>query len=252
MCLVPPTACRCVVHACWHDAAHGSNIRGTQALGNHCFLAAVAAAHASLMWACAGLKSSGSDVTASPMHRFACTVMLLQDCDAALLRRFSRRMEVPLPGEASRAAFFQSMLSRPEVESNLSTEDISQLARLTQGYSGSDLADLCRTAALAPVRELMRQQRQQLGSKRRRLGSDLGWASRVHHGSMQGGADAGSPVDSTGCTDGQPCTVGDAGAAAERASQPEVQLRALVLADFTAALELVRPAAADAEPVALG
>lgn len=179
---------------------------------------------------------------------------MLQDCDAALLRRFSRRMEVPLPGEASRAAFFQAMLSRPEVESDLSTEDVSQLVRLTEGYSGSDLADLCRTAALAPVHELMQQQRQQLGYKRRRLGSDLGWASSSHQSSRRMGANAaaGSPVsDSTGCTDGLPgsAAVADAAECAQM-SQPELQLRALVLADFTAALELVKPAAADAEPVA--
>lgn len=169
---------------------------------------------------------------------------------------------MPLPGEASRAAFFDSMLARPEVESELSTEDLSLLVQLTEGYSGSDLADLCRTAALAPVRELMQQQRQQLGlnRKRRRLGSGLGLASSFAQSSRQSEesyAAAGSPVDSTGCTDGQASAqqlVTVAGCAGSGGAEQvpvghaaEAQLRALVLADFKAALELVKPAAADAE-----
>jgi SpoVK/Ycf46/Vps4 family AAA+-type ATPase len=158
------------------------------------------------------------------------------------------------------------MLARPEVESDLSTEDLSLLVQLTEGYSGSDLADLCRTAALAPVRELMQQQRQQLGlnRKRRRLGSGLGLACGFAQSSRQSEesyAAAGSPVDSTGCTDGQASAqqlVTVAGCAGSGGAEQvpvghaaEAQLRALVLADFKVALELVKPAAADAETSAM-
>lgn len=193
----------------------------------------------------------------------------LQDCDPALLRRFSRRIEVPLPDDAARECFFQSVLSRPEVTCSLSTDEINQLVQLTQGYSGSDLADLCRTAALAPVRELMLQQRQQLGRKRRRVGMDV--LSSAYAGSRQSEESciAGdSPPDSTCSTDSlmpvqhagavlQDASTGAAGSAQDIADRStavatasnrsgQVQLRALVLSDFQAALELVKPAAMDA------
>lgn len=200
----------------------------------------------------------------------------LQDCDPALLRRFSRRIEVPLPDRTAREEFFQSMLSRPELDSDLSPDDLSTLVQLTQGYSGSDLADLCRTAALAPVRELMQQQRQQLGRKRRRVVLDLGLPSSVRFGSRESDEScaAGSAPDSTAGTEGMAATYqkeavlqvvaagaggnGGAGVVADDAAvgqavqlqatcgADEVQLRALVLADFRAALELVKPAAVDA------
>jgi SpoVK/Ycf46/Vps4 family AAA+-type ATPase len=198
-------------------------------------------------------------------------VHFLQDCDPALLRRFSRRIEVPLPDSTAREEFFQYMLSRPELDSHLSAEDISTLVRLTQGYSGSDLADLCRTAALVPVRELMRQQRQQLGHKRRRVGSNLGLPSSMRCNSRESDASCvvGSPHDRTADVKGLSATrhrqanlqvvaasvergvsasfIGEDSAEGQPIAQAdEVQLRALVLADFKAALELVKPAAVDA------
>lgn len=211
----------------------------------------------------------------------ACT-RLQQDCDPALLRRFSRRIEVPLPDTRARESFVKSVLSRPELNSDLSTADINLLAQLTAGYSGSDLKDLCRTAALAPVRDLMQQQ---LRRKRRRTCCGPQVTSLCEASSQRRSADsycvaAGSPEDSTGRTAGMgpagimqdtgmvAATVGQetpaglatgAAAAAEtgrglvqQAQQTtgqaaaEVKLRPLSLADFQAALALVKPAAVDA------
>lgn len=175
---------------------------------------------------------------------------------------------MPLPDIPARDAFFRAMLSRPEVESDLSTDDISTLVQCTPGYSGSDLADLCRAAALAPVRELMKQQRQ-LGRKRRRLGLSLELPSRVCRGSEQSEgscAAASTPVRGAACTamlpaaesvsqqtaletDGVAAGVNlGTGFAADGqgVGQASVQFRALVLSDFKAALELVKPAAVDA------
>jgi len=39
----------------------------------------------------------------------------------------------------------------------LSAVDFERVAALTDGYSGSDLATLCREAALAPIRQLLQQ-----------------------------------------------------------------------------------------------
>ena len=98
--------------------------------------------------------------------------MLLQDCDPALLRRFERRIAIPLPDAASRAAFLQSALSQPEMESDISPEQLQQLAAMTQGYSGSDLAAVCRQAAMAPVRALFKQTKAL--KLRRTTGADVG------------------------------------------------------------------------------
>jgi SpoVK/Ycf46/Vps4 family AAA+-type ATPase len=62
-----------------------------------------------------------------------------------------------LPDAASRTAFLESALSQPEMESDISPEQLQQLAAKTEGYSGSDLAAVCRQAAMAPVRALFKQ-----------------------------------------------------------------------------------------------
>jgi SpoVK/Ycf46/Vps4 family AAA+-type ATPase len=165
----------------------------------------------------------------------------LQDCDPALLRRFSRRIQVPLPTEQERHCFFQAMLSRPEVAAELSEQDMQQLAQQTSGYSGSDLAAVCRLAVMAPVRELFKEQRQQRkmhGRKRLRQGDSQ---AQQHAADVQqgGGELAGD--------DGLAAAAADQAGGDVAAADEKLQLRKLVLADFQAALEKVAPAAVDAQ-----
>jgi SpoVK/Ycf46/Vps4 family AAA+-type ATPase len=174
-----------------------------------------------------------------------CWRLPLQDCDPALLRRFNRRIEVPLPTEQERHCFFQAMLSRPEVAAELSQQDMQQLAQQTSGYSGSDLAAVCRLAVMAPVRELFQQQRQQRGlyaGKRRRLDSSEKAQLLPADGAHQGVGPAGQDSLKTAAGGGLVAGGGDAPAAEE-----VLQLRKLVLADFLAALEKMAPAAVDAQ-----
>ena len=56
-----------------------------------------------------------------------------QDCDSALLRRFERRIMVPLPDSAARSDFFALALTRPEMEHAITDDDLSLLVRLTEG-----------------------------------------------------------------------------------------------------------------------
>eukprot|EP00898_Chlorokybus_atmophyticus_P006908 jgi/Chlat1/7218/Chrsp57S09132 len=64
------------------------------------------------------------------------------DLDEAALRRLPRAFHVILQGE--------------HIDKDV---DYEELAALTEGHSGSDLAELCRSAAYAPVRELLEQER---------------------------------------------------------------------------------------------
>nr|CAD1834051.1 unnamed protein product [Ananas comosus var. bracteatus] len=79
------------------------------------------------------------------------------DLDEAIIRRFERRIMVGLPTVESRELILKTLLSKEKVEEGL---DFKELATMTEGYSGSDLKNLCVTAAYRPVRELIQKERQ--------------------------------------------------------------------------------------------
>ena len=54
--------------------------------------------------------------------------------------------------EEGRFEFIKKVINR--VETDLSDEDIKEIAKMTNDYSNSDLMELCREAAYKPVREL--------------------------------------------------------------------------------------------------
>ena len=71
--------------------------------------------------------------------------------EAGFLRRFQKRIYVTLPSGASRAHLFAQYTKRLQMESSLKIEN---LARLTDGYSGSDVKDICQSVQLRVVDEL--------------------------------------------------------------------------------------------------
>ncbi|MHA1748436.1 MAG: AAA family ATPase [Promethearchaeota archaeon] len=73
------------------------------------------------------------------------------DLDPAFLRRFEKRIYVPLPDLESREAIFKIHTRGIEISKNV---DFNELARLTIGYSGSDISLVCREAIMIPVREI--------------------------------------------------------------------------------------------------
>uniref|UniRef100_A0A1Y9HAL7 Spastin n=1 Tax=Anopheles farauti TaxID=69004 RepID=A0A1Y9HAL7_9DIPT len=75
-----------------------------------------------------------------------------QELDEAALRRFPKRVYVTLPDRDTRELLLKRLLQKQG--SPLSDADLSRLAQLTEGYSGSDLTALARDAALEPIREL--------------------------------------------------------------------------------------------------
>uniref|UniRef100_A0A8C4PZW5 Spastin n=1 Tax=Eptatretus burgeri TaxID=7764 RepID=A0A8C4PZW5_EPTBU len=75
-----------------------------------------------------------------------------QELDEAVLRRFSKRIYVSLPAEETRLKLLSHLLTKHG--NPLSRKDLSHVARITEGYSGSDLTCLAKDAALGPIREL--------------------------------------------------------------------------------------------------
>ncbi|KAL1883053.1 hypothetical protein VTK73DRAFT_128 [Phialemonium thermophilum] len=80
------------------------------------------------------------------------------DLDEAVLRRLPRKMLVDLPLRAEREAILRVIL-RDEILDEESVS-ISRLAEETDLYSGSDLKNMCVSAAMHAVREEMRAKKQ--------------------------------------------------------------------------------------------
>ncbi|KAJ3701067.1 hypothetical protein LUZ61_004772 [Rhynchospora tenuis] len=91
------------------------------------------------------------------------------DLDEAIIRRFERRIMVGLPSLESRELILRTLLSKEKVEEGL---DFKELATITEGYSGSDLKNLCTTAAYRPVRELIQRERRKELAKKKEPGEN--------------------------------------------------------------------------------
>ena len=77
-----------------------------------------------------------------------------QELDDAALRRFTKRIYVEMPDKAGRRALVNHLLAQ-HGEHRISAKDVEKVVALTEGYSCSDLTNLARDAALAPVSFLM-------------------------------------------------------------------------------------------------
>lgn len=73
------------------------------------------------------------------------------EIDSAFRRRFERRIYVPVPDHDARAKVFEINSKGIDLAPDV---DFISLAEKTDGYSGSDIANICREAIFAPVREL--------------------------------------------------------------------------------------------------
>ena len=75
-----------------------------------------------------------------------------QELDDAALRRFTKRVYVRMPDSETRTALVSQLLAKHG--SPLTNKEISRVVAMTEGYTCSDLTNLARDAALAPVREI--------------------------------------------------------------------------------------------------
>jgi len=72
------------------------------------------------------------------------------ELDAAIRRRFEKRIYIPLPDLHARTAMFKIRLGK--TPNNLSEEDFFELGKATEGYSGSDITIVVKEAMMMPVR----------------------------------------------------------------------------------------------------
>ncbi|XP_042882751.1 fidgetin-like protein 1 isoform X2 [Penaeus japonicus] len=75
-----------------------------------------------------------------------------QELDEAARRRLVKRLYIPLPEAKARQQIIVNLMAS-QVH-NLSEEDIHRICQSTDGYSGADMANLCREAALGPIRSI--------------------------------------------------------------------------------------------------
>lgn len=74
------------------------------------------------------------------------------DLDEAMIRRLEKRIYIPLPEETGRRRLFEINTRTVKLDSDVNY-DI--LVKATKGYSGADIANVCREAALMPMRRLL-------------------------------------------------------------------------------------------------
>ncbi|RJS83444.1 AAA family ATPase [Candidatus Bathyarchaeota archaeon] len=72
------------------------------------------------------------------------------ELDWPFIRRFQKRIYVPLPDYEARLQMFRLYTSRLRLAKGV---DLSELALITEGYSGSDIRDICQSAQIKVVRE---------------------------------------------------------------------------------------------------
>lgn len=72
--------------------------------------------------------------------------------DAAIRRRFEKRIYIPLPEEQARLVIFKIHLGNTPTQ--LSEENLRELAKRTEGYSGADISIVVRDSLMQPVRKV--------------------------------------------------------------------------------------------------
>ncbi|CAI9780596.1 unnamed protein product [Fraxinus pennsylvanica] len=79
------------------------------------------------------------------------------DLDEAVIRRLPHRFMVNLPDLANRTKILKIILAEEDMSPDV---DIDAIASMTDGFSGSDLKNLCIAAAYCPLREFLRKEKE--------------------------------------------------------------------------------------------
>ncbi|KAL8127761.1 uncharacterized protein LOC141721547 [Apium graveolens] len=88
------------------------------------------------------------------------------ELDEAILRRLPLAFKIGLPDRRGRVEILKVILKGERVESSI---DFDHIAGLCDGYSGSDLLELCKQAAYIPIRDLLNAEKRGLEPSEPRL-----------------------------------------------------------------------------------
>lgn len=88
------------------------------------------------------------------------------DIDEALIRRLERRIcmniiygfiyiDIPLPTDKGRKILFELNMRSVKCDDNMEWD---QIIKKTEGYSGADITNVCREAAMLPMRRKLKEE----------------------------------------------------------------------------------------------
>ncbi|XP_065074647.1 fidgetin-like protein 1 [Ochlerotatus camptorhynchus] len=75
-----------------------------------------------------------------------------QELDEAARRRLVKRLYIPLPELRARMQILARLLANEK--NSLSSEEITEIGQLTDGFSGADMKVLCHEASMGPIRSI--------------------------------------------------------------------------------------------------
>lgn len=75
-----------------------------------------------------------------------------QEIDEAARRRLAKRLYIPLPVAAARLQIVTNLMAQEK--NQLRDQELHSVVTATQGFSGADMTQLCREAALGPIRSI--------------------------------------------------------------------------------------------------
>lgn len=75
-----------------------------------------------------------------------------QEIDEAARRRLAKRLYIPLPEAAARRQIVTDLMVREK--HRLTEEELQSVVSASDGFSGADMTQLCREAALGPIRSI--------------------------------------------------------------------------------------------------
>lgn len=75
-----------------------------------------------------------------------------QEIDEAARRRLAKRLYIPLPEAAARQQIVTNLMAREK--NQLREHELESVVAATEGFSGADMTQLCREAALGPIRSI--------------------------------------------------------------------------------------------------
>ena len=90
--------------------------------------------------------------------------------DPAVLRRLPKRYAVNLPSAGQRRKIFEILLKKASLAPNFS---LDRLIAATEGFSGSDIKEMCRNAAMVPLREYLRSHGKDLDERKLQATTEL-------------------------------------------------------------------------------